>query len=151
MPRPSAILFAAALGLILSVAGCSSKSSEPGNGVPPGHTLIRFSMASDGTGAQDFMAATDDSAVVAAVQSQLALPPGQRTMFIIGPIERGSAGHNLAWRWHFVPGEWQLAETAIELCDGNPMLVDADVDYWVDTVGQFCPWGSYPAEITSLE
>ena len=41
--------------------------------------------------------------------------------------------------------EWTLTEFAIELCDGNAVLVSQDVDYWVDTVGQFCPWGSYAA------
>jgi hypothetical protein len=38
-----------------------------------------------------------------------------------------------------------LTEFAIELCDGNAVLVSQDVDYWVDTVGQFCPWDSYVA------
>jgi hypothetical protein len=39
-----------------------------------------------------------------------------------------------------------LTEVAIELCDGNAVLVSQDVDYWVDTVGQFCPWGARVAE-----
>jgi hypothetical protein len=27
-------------------------------------------------------------------------------------------------------------------------MVDADVDYWVDTVGQYCPWGARVVAIT---
>jgi len=31
---------------------------------------------------------------------------------------------------------------AIERCDGDAALVSEAVDYWVDTVDQFCPWGA---------
>ena len=55
-------------------------------------------------------------------------------------------GDSTPWHWHFVSGQWTLTEFAIELCDGNAELVNQDIDYWVDTVGQFCPWGSYAAQ-----
>jgi hypothetical protein len=42
-----------------------------------------------------------------------------------------------------VPDEWDLAEISIELCDGAPDMVDADLDYWIGTVGRYCPWSSY--------
>jgi hypothetical protein len=35
-----------------------------------------------------------------------------------------------------------MAEMTIELCDGTPSLVEADLDYWLDTVQRFCPWGA---------
>jgi hypothetical protein len=30
-----------------------------------------------------------------------------------------------------------------ELCDGRPSFVEADLAYWLGTVGRFCPWASY--------
>ena len=64
---------------------------------------------------------TDDADVNDAVRAQLALPENQRTLFIIGPIERGDGGgQNPPWKWHFVASGWELAEMAIELCDGMP-------------------------------
>jgi hypothetical protein len=128
------------------MAGCDDSSDPPPTGgLPPGAVTFHFRMHGDISGVQDFRAATNDVAVIAAVRAELMLPETDRRLFIIGSIGRGNAGHNLAWNWHFVPGAWDLAEVAIELCDGNAVLVSQDVDYWVDTVGQFCPWGSYAA------
>ena len=35
----------------------------------------------------------------------------------------------------------RLLCVADSLCDGNAVIVEKGVDYWVDTVGQFCPAG----------
>jgi hypothetical protein len=102
-------------------------------------------MHGDVSGLQDFRAVTEDPEMLAAARAELRKPVHERNRFISGAIERGSGGHNLVWRWHFVPDGWQLTEAAIELCDGNAVLVDQAVDYWVDVVGSFCPWGSYVA------
>jgi hypothetical protein len=32
---------------------------------------------------------------------------------------------------------------SVEMCDGLPSAVDADLSYWLDTAGTFCPWDSY--------
>lgn len=137
--RPLALLaFASLLG------GCDGGSSD--TGVPPGHVLFHFKMTGDTSGIQDFRAATNDPDVINGARAQIALPPQDRRLFIIGAIDRGNAGHNLSWNWHFVPGQWQLTEVAIELCDGNAVLVSQAVDYWVDEVGQFCPWGAQVTE-----
>ncbi len=64
-----------------------------------------------------------------------------------GRVLRGSEG-NEPWSWHLDPVDIEMAEATIELCDGTPSLVEADIDYWVDTVGRFCPWG---AELISVE
>lgn len=129
--------------LVLALSGCNDDSDAGG---PPDESTFLFKMHGDVSGEQDFHAVTGDANVIAAVRGQLELPENERTLFIIGPIERGDGGgQNPPWNWHFVAGEWELAEVAIELCDGNAVLVSQDVDYWVDTVGQFCPWGSYAA------
>lgn len=95
---------------------------------------------------QEFIAITSDIAVIERLEQQLVLPVNHRNYFISGLIARGNGGHNQNWGWHFIADEWQLVENSIELCDGNPTLVNQAVDYWVDTVGRFCPWGSYVIE-----
>jgi hypothetical protein len=108
----------------------------------PEIVLFEFSMLGDAEGIQDFVAQTNDPDVIVIGRAQLALPLDQRQLFINGPIARGNADVNRQWSWHFVPNEWSFAEAAIEVCDGNAVLVEQAVDYWVDTVGHFCPWGA---------
>jgi len=139
-------------GLALTGLGATSCSfsSDGGNDDLPRTTVVfHFRMHGDVTGDMDFRAATQDPQVIATVRAQLAKTAAERRLFISGPIERGHGTHNRPWRWHFVPDAWRLTSVEIELCDGNAVLVDQAVDYWVDTVGTFCPWGSYvAAEIT---
>ncbi len=42
----------------------------------------------------------------------------------------------------------RLVISKIELCDGTPSQVEANLDYWVDTVQRFCPWS---AKIVRIE
>jgi len=102
-----------------------------------------FGMRDDPENVMDFVAVSADSAVIAAAKGQLSKPVEERNLHINGVIAYGNGGHNLSWSWHFVPHQWSLAEMSIELCDGNPLLVEQDIDYWVGTVGRFCPWSSY--------
>ena len=39
-----------------------------------------------------------------------------------------------------------MPDFAVEVCDGRPSMVEADVSYWLDTVGRFCPWGATVVE-----
>jgi len=59
----------------------------------------------------------------------------------------GEDDHNLPWSWHLDPEDIQMAEATIEACSGRPSDIEADLDYWINTVGRFCPWS---AELTSL-
>ncbi|MEX0760877.1 MAG: hypothetical protein WD208_03325 [Dehalococcoidia bacterium] len=67
-----------------------------------------------------------------------------------GIIHRGpgQGDHNEPWSWRLDPGEIQMAEVTIEVCDGAPSFVEEEVDYFVDDVGRYCPWN---AELVSLE
>lgn len=101
-----------------------------------------------------FIAATSDQAVIDSVLANIARPLEER-QFIVGPIDYGNGGHNhnaSHWfLWHFIPDEWNLADFAIEVCDGCPYTdVDADTAYWVGNLGQFCPWSGRPAREVSL-
>lgn len=95
---------------------------------------------------EDFVAITNDADVISMLEAQLALPIDERHLFISGPIASGDAGHNVPWSWHYAKNEWELAEFSIELCDGIPSFVEADLDYWLNNVGTFCPWASYVKE-----
>lgn len=77
----------------------------------------------------------------AQARAQLQLPVTQRQRFVAGPILAGNGGHNLNWSWHI--GDPTLVQTSIELCDGRPSMVEADLGYWLGTVKSFCPWSSY--------
>ena len=121
----------------------SACQADPADSGTPGGYL--FAMHDQGESEQ-FVALTDDPAVIAKLDSQLALPESERLMFINGPIAAGDGGHNSSWSWLFLPGQWDLTEISIELCDGRPSMVEAGLDYWIDTVGAFCPWGAYVKE-----
>ena len=59
-----------------------------------------------------------------------------------GRLIKGGVAYNAPWNWHIDPGDVHMAEITIELCDGTPSMVEDDLDYWVDTVQRFCPWGA---------
>jgi hypothetical protein len=52
------------------------------------------------------------------------------------------------WTWHPPPMSPSFADATIELCDGLPSHIEMDKPYWLDTVGQFCPWS---AMVTAVE
>jgi len=65
-----------------------------------------------------------------------------QTGVITGDLATGDGGFNSPWSWHIEPGTVEVADVAIELCDGRPSMVEADIDYWINTVGRFCPWSA---------
>jgi hypothetical protein len=52
------------------------------------------------------------------------------------------------WTWHANPAAMSFVDFAIELCDGCPFHIEDDKSYWLDTVGQYCPW---TARVTSVD
>lgn len=59
---------------------------------------------------------------------------------LTGILRRGDGGFNAPWSWHLDPSRTGFADVTIELCDGCPDHIENDLDYWIDTVGQYCPW-----------
>jgi len=59
-----------------------------------------------------------------------------------GLLVRGAVPYNEPWSWHIDPEDIHMAEFTIELCDGTPSQVEADLDYWLQTVQRFCPWSA---------
>ena len=125
--------------LLFVLLACESSSTSPRLGV-------RFRMALHHFGpSEQFVAESRDPAVIARARAQLALPAEERTLFASGQLALGDGGHNTGWSWHLVPDEWELTETAIELCDSLPSMLETDLDDWLARVGRLCPWDSYVA------
>lgn len=67
---------------------------------------------------------------------------GKNSMHVTGRLARGDGGFNSPWPWHLDPDSVRMAEVSIELCDGRPSLIEEDLEYWLETVGNYCPWSS---------
>ncbi len=81
---------------------------------------------------------TDGEAVRLAEERMM----GLNRMFPLGELARGDGGFNMPWSWHLKPESVRMVDASIELCDGLPSHVESDLDYWVDVVGQYCPWSA---------
>jgi hypothetical protein len=129
------LLAIATLGAIASALLATHGTSQANNAI-----IATFDVQGEA-----FRVRIENSATIMQVR---ALEDGSGTATIPnGRILRGSDG-NAPWSWHLDPDDIEMAEFAIELCDGTPSLVEDDVDYWVDTVGRFCPWS---ATLVSVE
>lgn len=88
--------------------------------------------------AEQFRVRIDDSVVVA--QARALLASGQATT-MNGEIARGHGGFNNGYSWHLRSATVEFMDATIEVCDGLPSFVEEHVDYFVDTVQHYCPWG----------
>lgn len=61
---------------------------------------------------------------------------------ISGRLIHGDGGVNAPWSWHMQSQTVMFGEFAVEVCDGCPHSVESDVSYWVDRLGQYCPWAA---------
>lgn len=60
---------------------------------------------------------------------------------VTGRLRCGDGGFNRGWSWHLDPNSTSLVEASIELCDGCPSFVEAELDYWL-RLGRYCPWST---------
>jgi hypothetical protein len=71
-----------------------------------------------------------------------------------GPIVRGP-GSDPRLPFHYLPDAVRLVDVAIELCDGQLMKTEAQLDdYFLGVTGNpnatralFCPWGARPVQV----
>jgi hypothetical protein len=121
-----------ALGaLALRFASCSSPASPE----LEGGVLATFDV--QGERYSIFVTRTESIAQLEALadgRSDARIPSGR--------LVRGGVPYNAPWSWHIDPEGLEMAEVTIELCDGRPSDVEKDLDYWVGTVGRFCPWSA---------
>lgn len=125
--------------LLCIVASVALSLEAEGQGL----RFFEFTFRHINTDSLNLIAATSDTGVIRLAEQQLALPEGERGKIIHGPIARGTGDNNSRYSWHFVVNAWGLADVAVEVCDGRPDKdVEPALDYWIDTVGSYCPWTS---------
>ena len=61
---------------------------------------------------------------------------------VSGRLVAGHGDVNEPWSWHLDPETVHVADVTAEVCDGRPSFVEDDLDYWLGTVKQYCPWGA---------
>lgn len=132
IPRPATCI---AIAMLL-LASCDTSD--------PDRQGALFSVrACQGSGAapsgETFRVRIHDSDVIAEAERLLA---SDEQRIITGPLRRGDGGVNDPWSWHLDPDSVEFADFTIELCDGCPHMVEDDLDYWIDTVGRYCPWST---------
>ncbi len=94
-----------------------------------------------------FVIATADPGRIAQIEAQLSRPVVQRKI-VDGSLVRGNGGYNKnashEFKWRLKENSWEFGDVSAEIFDGRPYNdVDTDLDYWLDTVKRFAPWGSY--------
>ncbi len=112
-----------------ALMGCDDDGVEPADGV-------LFTIEVSG---ETFQTRVFDLSVIDALDGRLAA--GTEGV-VLGSLRAGDGGFNAPWGWHWEASTVEVADAAIELCDGRPSMVEADLPYWIDTVGAFCPWGA---------
>lgn len=122
----SLIVLSAAL-----LAACDSDSSAPGE---DGAVFVV-----EVESGEQFRIMLRDEAQIAEAE---ALVGASAQKIVNGALLPGDGGFNAPWSWHMDPENVELADLTIELCDGRPSMVEADLDMWLGTVGRFCPWSS---------
>ncbi len=91
-------------------------------------------------GQERFRIALETPAQIAAAEQRLA---GGEEGVVYGVPVRGDGGFNAPYHWHLKPETVDFPDVTIEACSGRPRSdVEADLDYWIDTLGAYCPWGS---------
>lgn len=116
--------------LLLPLAGCADSTLAEFESPP------MFVLEVSG---EEFRVQVTDPEQIARFQARLA--SGERGA-ISGDLLPGNGGFNQPWAWHLDPTTVHVADLTIEVCDGRPSMVQADLSYWFDSVGRFCPWGA---------
>jgi hypothetical protein len=129
----TALLISVVLAAVLALSGCTQSENLEGG------ILVTFDVVGEEYGI--FITNEETIADVLAVQngqSQATIPSGL--------IVDGALSYK-PWSWHIDSEDIHMAEFTIELRDGTPSQVEENLDYWLDSVKRFCPWGAEIVEI----
>lgn len=127
--------------LLLGLGSASCDDSDPeGNGQEPSSALFVIRACRGSEGAPDgetFRVQIENPDVIAQADTLV----GRGNLLIVtGELRAGDGGFNQPWSWHLDPATVGFAQFTIELCDGCPGMVEADLATWLETVGTYCPW-----------
>jgi hypothetical protein len=62
----------------------------------------------------------------------------------------GETNHNQPHRWHFDPEATLLAKEGAEPCDALPSVIDGNREFWLDTLGTYCPRSAQLLDVQDL-
>jgi hypothetical protein len=128
IPLAAAVLFA-------GIAACDDDTTAP-------EDVAEFVIEVEG---QEFKIRVSDASTIADLEERL--DSGEAGV-ILGELVEGDGGYNEPWSWHLDGATIEVADVAIEVCDGTPSMIEDDLEYWLETVGTYCPWG---AEVISMD
>lgn len=130
MHRPSS--------LILTLVWACSSNQSPSNGEEAVYRIVTCRGSAHAPAGEAFRVAVRSPAVIRDLDGLI----GQGAQRIVsGQIRTGAGGVNQPWSWHLDPATVQVVDNAIELCDGCPSFVEADLAAWLQ-IGSYCPWTS---------
>ena len=113
---------------LVALAACNDDATQP-NDAP------QFVIEAAG---QEFVVMIENESVAAQARQLIG---SNQSINLNGEIARGHGGFNNGYSWHLKPNTVEFAEITMEVCDGEPSFVEENVDYFVDTVKRYCPWG----------
>jgi hypothetical protein len=128
---------AGVLAAVLGVAGCGGPGGPSAADPLRGGVVATFAV-----GTERFNVWIRNGAAIEQVRavqrgaSAATIPNGRLVAGV------GQASHNRPYSWHLDPDEIEMAEAAIELCDGSPSFVERNRDQFIREVGRYCPWGA---------
>lgn len=121
------------LFFLLLLGGCRDTRELT---APEPHVVFEVEVA----GQETFRIALLDPARIAAAEQML---DSGREGIVYGELARGDGGFNAPYSWHLQPETVTFPDLTAEACSGRPRSdVEADPDYWIDSLGTYCPWGS---------
>jgi hypothetical protein len=126
-----------ASGLMSLLAACGG-SLDAGDDSFQGTDFVFQS--GDWPDTERFVVRVSNAHVREMARAELSLPLAQRRLFPNGRLHAGHGGHNTRWSWHL--RDLHYGAVAIDVCDGRPSMVEADLSYWLDRVERFCPWSA---------
>lgn len=122
------------IAAVLAGVACGESATGPGTDPPAGGA--RFEIEVSG---ERFLVDVTEARAIAGLEARM---KARGRGVVIGRLLAGNGGFNSPWSWHLDPATVEAADVAIEVCDGRPSMVEADLAYWLGTVRIFCPWGA---------
>lgn len=122
------LAFAVVAGTLLA-GGCRDGTTVPADGA-----VFQVRVQAD-----TFSVRAETDGAIAGLEARLR--SGQEGV-VLGTLAAGDGGFNDPWNWHLVPGSIEVPDVAVEVCDGTPRMVENDLEYWLETVGTYCPWSA---------
>jgi hypothetical protein len=99
-----------------------------------------FEMTDGSAKSINFVITSEDPKFIAQARKILAGKYKGADTTIMGTVIPKRAPYNKKWNFHLK--DPVFFEMAIELCDARASYVSKNLNMWVKSVGNWCPWGS---------